>query len=157
MATLAIFGGYIASGKSTKAKEIALLRNAIFLSIDDWVLRVGHPVNSLEDYDKYYKRCLPIVIELSKDLLEKSTSVVWDFGGNNETGRQMAKDIIESANCNLELFMMMTPKEISRERLIERTKKLGRGQGLDHFEVHANKISQPNKNDGFKVIEIHEY
>ena len=74
--------GRIGSGKTTRAKQIAIEKNAALFSIDHHVQPLGQPITNAQEYEKYNFGVRDIIAELALQNLKLGTSVVFDFGGS---------------------------------------------------------------------------
>jgi len=63
---LTFFCGKMGAGKSTKSADIALKRNAVLLSEDEWLQSLyPNMISSLEDYIEYSNRLKPQIKKLT--------------------------------------------------------------------------------------------
>ena len=63
--TLVFFSGKMGAGKTNKSKEIALERNAVLLSEDEWLESIyPNKISSLDDYIKYSSLLKPQIKKL---------------------------------------------------------------------------------------------
>ena len=86
--------GKMGAGKSTKARAIALERNAVFVSEDEWLASLyPNEIKTLEDYVKYSNLLKPKMKELVESILSVGTDVVMDFPANTVTQRLWFKGI----------------------------------------------------------------
>ena len=93
--------GRIGSGKTTRAKQIAIEKNAALFSIDHHVQPLGQPITNAQEYEKYYFGVRDIIAELALQNLKIGTSVVFDFGGS-VGHRDWLRSLAQSAKAGQE-------------------------------------------------------
>ncbi len=82
------------AGKTTKSRDIALERNAVLLSEDEWLDAVfPKKISSLESYIKYSNRLKPQIKKLVQSILNTGTDVVMDFPANTTSQREWFRSI----------------------------------------------------------------
>ena len=78
--TLIFFCGKMGAGKSTKSKEVALQRNAVLISEDEWLATLyPNQISSFKDYLKFSAQLRPLVRSHVQNILSTDTNVVMDF------------------------------------------------------------------------------
>jgi predicted kinase len=80
MSILHVMVGLPGSGKTTRAKAIALQTGALRLSPDDWHLRLFGQDLHLPDHDARHEAIEGLMRELAFDLLRRGLDVIVDFG-----------------------------------------------------------------------------
>lgn len=111
--------GPIGSGKTTFAKGIAQEMNAVFISIDQYVKLLGQPIESAQDYDKYYFGIRAIIADVAYKILRSGRSVVLDFGGTKGHWDWL-KPLADRANVDIEIYNLLVPIQVRRERVQQR-------------------------------------
>ena len=87
--TLYFFCEKMGAGKSTKAKQIALDKQAVLLSEDEWLSTLfPDQIATFEDYLKYSTQIKPLVRKHVQHLLSVGTDVVMDFPANTQKLRR---------------------------------------------------------------------
>lgn len=117
--TLYAMTGTVGSGKTTFAKMLATEKKAAVFLIDESIRRLGFPVKSVEDYDRYYYGVINIIADCALQLLRLKLPVVLDFGGN--VGQwDWLSSIADNADANIEIFHLIAPLDARRDRVRKR-------------------------------------
>ncbi len=116
--TIYAMTGPIGAGKTTFAKQLSKEKKAVVLLIDHYIRQVG-PIKTKEDFDKYYFGVRNIIADFSRQLLLLGQSVVLDFGGSVGHWDWLCS-LADPADANIELFHLLAPKEVRRERVRKR-------------------------------------
>jgi predicted kinase len=117
--TLYAMAGTIGSGKTTFAKKLAKQKKAAFFSIDKHIKQLGQPIKTTKDYDRYYYGVRSVIEDYAVQLLRLRQSVVLDFGGSNGHWNWL-KAIAKKTKSNIEIFHLLAPMEVRRERVKKR-------------------------------------
>jgi predicted kinase len=116
--TIYAMTGTIGAGKTTFAKQLANEKKTVVLLIDHYIRQMG-PVKSKEDYDKYYFGVRNIIADCSRQLLKLGQPVVLDFGGSVGHWEWLCS-IADPSAANIEIFHLLAPKDVRRERVRKR-------------------------------------
>ena len=101
---LIFFCGKMGAGKSTKSAAIALKRNAVLLSEDEWLESLyPNKIASLADYIQYANQLKPQIKKLVQAILATGTDVVMDFPANTLAQREWFKSIFSEIEAPHEL------------------------------------------------------
>jgi len=119
--TLIFFCGKMGAGKSTKSKQLALDRNAVLISEDEWLAALyPDQIASFEDYIKFSGRLKPLVKNHVQNILSAETNVVMDFPANTVAQRKWFKAIISEIDAPHELIYLNTSDEICLKQIAKR-------------------------------------
>ncbi len=118
--TLTSFCGKMGAGKSTKAKELALEKNTILISEDEWLATL-YPteISSFDDYIKYSSILRPLIKTHVQKILLTGTNVVLDFPGNTAKQRMWFKKLSEEIEAVHNLIFI----DVSDEKCLEQISK----------------------------------
>ena len=157
--TLIFFCGKMGSGKTTKSINIALERNAVLLSEDEWLESI-YPKNisSLNDYIKYSTLLKPQMKKLVHSILNTGTDVVMDFPANTISQREWFKSIFLEAKAPHRLIYIDVPNELCLKRIEKRRKEQPERSATDTvemFEQVTKYFVEPSENEGFNIKKVH--
>ena len=80
MAKLILMVGLPFSGKTTRAKQLEQIYNAIRLTPDEWHVRLFGQDACDAEHDSRHSNIEKIMVELAFELLKKGQNVILDFG-----------------------------------------------------------------------------
>lgn len=146
------------AGKSTKSKEIALERNAVLLSEDEWLAAVyPNEITSLGNYVKYSNRLKPQIKNLVQSILVTGADVVMDFPANTISQREWFKKIFNEVEAPHRLIYIDAPDEVCLEgigkRNIEQPERLATDT-VEMFEQVSKYFVEPTPEEGFVVMRV---
>lgn len=145
---LTIMVGLQGSGKSTKAKEIANIDNAIILSSDEY--RKMHPEWNNESVFKN------LYLDMNKYLRENK-DVIIDATNVTIKSRKKIFDNLK-VNCIKKCLIINTPFDICKQRVIERNKTNQQAQvPLEVLDNYLKSFEIPFEEEGFDYILINEH
>lgn len=91
--SLLLFCCKMGAGKSTEAKKIALERNAVLISEDDWLATLyPDQIKSFEDYINYSGLLRSLLKVHVQNILQAGATVVMDFPANTKKTASMVKN-----------------------------------------------------------------
>jgi predicted kinase len=154
-ATLHLFCGKIAAGKSTLAAGLGLASRTVIVSQDDWLARL-YPDEMTTWAD--YVRCAPRLRDAMEphllELLRLGISIVLDFPANTPPTRLWMRRLIDNSGCAHQLHYLDVPDEVCRGRLHARN-----AAGTHDFtatDADFNLITSyfiaPTPEEGFNVV-----
>jgi predicted kinase len=155
---LAFFCGKMGAGKSTKSREIALERNAILLSEDEWLESLyPNKIASLDDYVKYSNQLKPQMKDLVQAILVAGTDVVMDFPANTISQREWFRSIFSEIEAPHELvYIDLSNEECLRQiekRRVEQPQR-DKTDTQDMFEQVTKHFVEPRSEEGFNTTRI---
>lgn len=105
--TLTFFCGKMGAGKTTKANTIALEKNAVLISEDEW-LSAHYPdqINAFDDYLMLSGRIKPFVKSHVQSILKAGTHVVMDFPANTVRQRAWFSQLCADIECAHEMIYL---------------------------------------------------
>ena len=148
--------GKMAAGKSTYARELARVTNAVLL-VQDELLDVLYPgeIRSIQDFVKYSARVRAALSRHIRDLLARGVSVVLDFPGNTPAQRQWFRELFESANVEHELHFIDASDDLCKRQLRQRSEALPAGSAWTtdaEFDAVTAYFQAPSEDERFNVI-----
>lgn len=156
--TLTFFCGKMGAGKSTNSKILAVEKNAVILSEDEWLgsLYPGQ-INSFEDYLQYSALIKPLVKSQVQSILKAGTNVVMDFPANTVAQRKWFNELCIAVGCNHEMIHL----DISNEQCLaqiskRRTEQPERAQ-FDNEAVFNHVTAffeEPNEKEGLNIVRV---
>jgi predicted kinase len=110
--------GYLAAGKSTFGSRLAEERGALFLSEDEWYLRLfsdGTPTTHRDQ--AAWDRLSALLDDLWPAVLRQGVDVVLDFGFWSRQRRDLARRLAFEAEAKTELYWVRCDESAAKERL----------------------------------------
>ena len=156
--TLIFFCGKMGAGKSTKSKKVALERNAILLSEDEWLASIyPNMITSLEDYVKYSNQLKPQIKKLVQSILISTADVVMDFPANTISQREWFKGIFSEIEAPHQLIYIDIPNEVCLKQIAKRCSEQPERASTDTKEMFTEVTKyfvEPKIEEGFNIIRI---
>lgn len=153
--TLIFFCGKMGAGKSTKSKQIAIHRNAVLISEDEWLAKLyPDEISTFDDYLLYSKRLKPFVQTHIENILGTGTNVVMDFPANTKRQREWFKQIISSSGSPYELYYIEASDELCLKQIAQRKVEQPERANFDTETVfnQVNKYFEaPHESEGLKI------
>ena len=156
--TLTFFCGKMGAGKTTKSKALALEKNAVLISEDEW-LSAHYPdqINSFDDYLAHSARIKVFVKLHVQSILQTGTSVVMDFPANTIKHRAWFNQLCHEIECNHELIYLNLSNEQCLLRIAQRRNEQPERAQFDNEAVFyhvTNFFEPPSTNEGLKIIDM---
>lgn len=156
--TLTFFCGKMGAGKTTKSKTLALEKNAVLISEDEW-LSTHYPneINSFDDYLTYSARIKAFVKVHVQSILKTGTHVVMDFPANTIHQRAWFNALCNEIECNHELIYLDLSNEQCLLQIAKRRDEQPERAQFDNEAVFyhvTNFFEPPSENEGLRVIWI---
>ena len=156
--TLVFFSGKMGSGKSTQSKEIALERNAVLLSEDEWLASLyPNQISSLDDYIKYSSQLKPQIKKLVQSILLSGTDVVMDFPANTTSQREWFKTIFTEISAPHSLVFIDVSDEICLKQIEKRRVEQPERASTDTVEMFkqiTKYFVAPMPEEGFNITKV---
>lgn len=153
--TLILFSGKMGAGKSTQSKQVALERNAVLISEDEWLSKLyPNQIASFDDYIHYSSLLKPLVKSHVLDILKTGASVVMDFPANTVKQRKWFKDLIIEAKAPHELIYLKVSddvclRQIKKRRLQQPDREIFDTEAM--FMEVSKYFQEPGKGEGFNL------
>ncbi len=157
-ATLHLFCGRIAAGKSTLARQLASTPGALLIGLDDWMSTLYPTENqSLEDFVVLTARVRAIMGPHVVALLRLGVTVALDFPANTPSWRDWMRGIVEESGAYHELHLLDTPDAVCRVRLRHRNESGAHAYTVDEatYDRFMRHYSPPTAEEGFNLV-VHE-
>lgn len=155
--TLYFFCGKMGAGKSTKSKQLAIEKQAVLLSEDEWLSTLyPNQISTFEDYLKFSAQLKPMVKKLVQNILSVGTNVVMDFPGNTQKQRKWFLDIVLEINANHQLIFLNLNNEQCLRQIAQRRKEQPERAAFDTEETffYVTKFFEaPKAFEGLNIIE----
>jgi len=155
---LIFFCGKMGAGKSTKSSDIALERNAVLLSEDEWLESLyPNKITSLESYVEYSNRLKPQIKKLVQAILVSGTDVVMDFPANTISQRGWFRSIFSEIEAPHELvYIDLANEDCLRQIEKRRVQQPERAKTdtKEMFEAVTKYFLEPQTEEGFNVTRI---
>jgi predicted kinase len=156
--TLIFFCGKMGAGKSTKSQQLALNRNAVLISEDEWLASLyPSQIASFEDYIKFSSQLKPLVKSHVQNILCSGTNVVMDFPANTVSQRKWFKAIVSEIDAPHELIYLNTSEEICLRQIAQRCIELPERAKFDTEEIFHHVTSffeEPSAEEGLNIKRI---
>lgn len=158
--TLIFFCGKMGAGKSTKSKEVALQRNAVLLSEDEWLATLyPNQISSFKDYLKFSAQLRPLVRSHVQNILSTGTNVVMDFPANTIRQRLWFKELASEINTYHELIYLKVSDEICLRQIAQRRIEQPERAAFDTEEVFyqvTKFFEEPSANEGLVTTQLNK-
>lgn len=123
IATAHLIHGFLATGKTTFARQLAEDAGGILLSLDDWYRNLytdGHPVDHLNT--ESMSRLWSTLNKLWPQLLRQEVDVILDFGFWSRQSRDEARRLTNAAGATAVLYQLHCSDEVAFERCMRRNR-----------------------------------
>ncbi|MEH7385456.1 ATP-binding protein [Bacillus sp. JJ1521] len=158
LGTLYFFCGKMGAGKSTKSKQLAIDKQAVLLSEDEWISSLyPNQITSFDDYLKFSVQLKPLVKKLVQNLLSVGTDVVMDFPGNTQKQRKWLLDIASEVNARHQLIFLNLNNEQCLRQIAQRRNEQPERAALDTEAVFIQVTSffeAPEASEGLNILEF---
>lgn len=156
--TLVFFSGKMGAGKSTRSREMALQRSAIWLSEDEWLSSLyPNEIYSLDDYIKFSNRLKPQIKPLVQSILISGTDVIMDFPANTTAQRAWFREIYTEVQAPHQLVFLDVPDNVCLERIEKRRMVQPERMATDTvemFEQVTKYFTEPVPEEGFDMTKV---
>lgn len=154
--TLTFFCGKMGAGKTTKSKTLALKKNAVLISEDEW-LSAHYPneINSFDDYLVHSARIKAFVKLHVQSILKTGTNVVMDFPANTVNQRAWFNQLCREIECNHELIYLDLSNEQCLLQIAKRRNEQPERAQFDNEAVFyhvTNFFEPPSQSEGLKIV-----
>jgi len=158
--TLIFFCGKMGAGKSTKAKVIALEKNAVLLCEDEWLAAVyPNAITSLESYVHFSNQLKPQMKKLVQSILSTGTDVVMDFPANTLAQRDWFRRLFLEIEAPHHLLYIDSPDAVCLAHIAQRRLEQPERAKTDTAEMFAQ-VTQyfvaPTDAEGFHITRLQQ-
>jgi len=109
------------AGKSTKSKLVAIERNAVLISEDEWLAKLyPDQITSFDDYIKFSGLLRPLIKMHVQNILRTGTSVVMDFPANTKRQRKWFNNLSIEAESKAELIYLKVNNALCLKQIAQR-------------------------------------
>lgn len=154
--SLIFFCGKMGAGKSTLSKKIAVERNAVLISEDDWLESLyPRQIASFEDYLRLSNQMKPLIKSHVINILRTGAHVVMDFPANTFKQREWFKDILAATGNAHELIFLNASNDLCLSQIAQRRIEQPARAAFDTESVfhHVTKyFEEPQSHEGFNII-----
>ncbi|MER2030503.1 MAG: ATP-binding protein [Solibacillus sp.] len=158
LGTLYFFCGKMGAGKSTKSKQLAIEKQAVLLSEDEWLSSLyPNQITAFEDYLKFSAQLKPMVKKLVQNILSIGTNVVMDFPGNTQKQRKWFLDLVLEINANHQLIFLNLNNEQCLQQIAQRRNEQPERAEFDTEETFikvTNVFEAPKASEGLNILEF---
>ena len=153
--TLYFFCGKMGAGKTTKAQSLALERNAVLLSEDEWLESLyPNKITSIDEYLKYSNRLKPQIKRLVQSILNAGTDVIMDFPANTIRQREWFRHVYTEIEAPHDLIYIESSNEICIKRIEKRAldqPERAATDTVEMFEQVTKFFVEPGEEEGFNI------
>ncbi|URD60983.1 ATP-binding protein [Sphingomonas sp. KRR8] len=157
-ATLHMFCGIIASGKSTLAKQLSEDGCTAVVS-EDRLLSSLYPgeIRTVQDYARCAGRLRNAIGPLIVHLLSEGVSVALDFQANTKDARAWMRSLFEKAGAQHKLDHIQAPEDVCLSRLQQRNASGTHEYQVSEtdFRIFNSFIVSPTPEEGFDIVVHH--
>lgn len=158
--TLFFFCGKMGAGKTTQARNIAIIQNAVLLSEDEWLKSLfPHKINSIEEYIDCSNIIKPLIKNLVQSILNTGTHVVMDYPANTRRQREWFRRVYTEIDAPHELIYIEASNELClkhiKQRAVEQPQRAPTDTG-EMFEQITKFFQEPEDDEGFKLTVMKE-
>ncbi|WP_274310045.1 AAA family ATPase [Solibacillus daqui] len=158
LGTLYFFCGKMGAGKSTKSKKLAIEKNAVLLSEDEWLSALyPNQFTSFEDYLKFSAQLKPLVKKHVQNILSVGTDVVMDFPANTQKLRKWFLEMASEVNANHQLIYLNLNNDQCLRQIEQRRNEQPERAAFDTEAVfnHVTKFFEaPEASEGINILEF---
>jgi predicted kinase len=155
-ATLFLFCGKMAAGKSTLARAIAARERAVLLEQDAFIVALfpGLITDPLT-YVEYSGRLTRVLTPHIRALLTLGVPVALDFPGNTRSQRAWFRTLLDDTGAAHQLHVIEASDELCKRQLRERSKHLPPGTPWTtdaDFDMITAFFQPPGDDEGFTIV-----
>ena len=135
--------GLPASGKTTRAREIADAYGAVRLNSDEWELALG-----IDPFDSEFQAKLEAEFSrLTERLLTLGTSVILEWGFWARSERDEKRDLARSLGAAVELHFLHVPYDELLRRVVDRHADGGLEITASHMDQYRKIFEPPTEEE----------
>lgn len=156
--TLHFLCGKMGAGKSTYSEKLAVEKNAVLISEDDWLAQLfPNQIKTFDDYREHANRLKPIVFAHVINILKTGTDVVMDFPANTVKQRKWFVEVAEAANATAQLTYIVASDERCLEQIAKRRVEQPARADFDNeavFREVTRFFQEPEDSEMLQVVRI---
>lgn len=157
-ATLHMFCGKIASGKSSLAAQLAKAPLTVLIS-EDYLLARLYPgeIENIEDYARSTTRLRAAIGPHIEQLIRTGVSVVLDFQANTPSARAWMRRLVDASGAAHQLHWLKASDEVCKARLASRNASGTHEYQVTEaeFDLFTSYFVPPSPEEGLAVM-VHE-
>lgn len=154
-ATLHLFCGKIASGKSTLAAQLAEPAGSVLLAEDEWLSTLfPDEIKTISDLQVRSRRLEQLLVPHVRQLLIGGIDVVLDFHGNTKARRDWMRCILKGLDARHVFHLLEASDDLCKTRLRKRN-----ASGTHPYEVSdvifdefTRYFDPPKADEGWNII-----
>lgn len=135
MAKIHLIEGPVGAGKSTFVAQLCKQHAAPGMILDAWFVRLYSPDRPAQGLMPWYaerkQRCLAQIWATALDILRAGHDVVLELGLVERSSRERFYAQVESAGCELTVYLLDAPRDVRRERVRRRNREKGATYAMD--------------------------
>lgn len=136
MSKVYLICGKICSGKTTYAKKLCKVNNAILLSVDEIMLSLFDQCCGEKHHQEYERRIKKLLFDKSLEIVEKDFDVVLDWGFWTKEERDATKEFFKSRNIDCELHYIEIDEETWKYQLNKRNNEILENKTKAYYLEH---------------------
>ncbi len=148
--------GFVGSGKTTLAKQLAANDRAVRFTLDDWMLRLFDLTPYEPEYGEKAERCKELIWDVAVQVLSVGVDVVLDWSQWSRAARRHWREQAASVGALAVLHYVDVPLDVAVEQVRRRNQQSRRGtHWIDPAEMRdfAEKFFEaPTRSEGMTVI-----
>ena len=152
---LHLFCGKIAAGKSTLAAELAQQSGTVLIAEDAWLGALfSDQMATGADYLRVSEKLRRIMGPHVASLLKEGASVVLDFPANTVMTRRWMRSIIDAAQSEHRLHVLIPPDQVCLDRLRERNAAGNHPFAVTEAQFHqfSKHFEMPTPDERFALV-----
>lgn len=128
MPTLFLIHGFIGSGKTTFSKKLAIEKNAVRFTPDEWMSHFYGNNPPQELFAEYDRRNKEMIWSLAVEFLKRDQNVILDYGFWFRKSREKYIKLATDLGVGCILYSMDSDYETCKARTLKRTSDMPQGE-----------------------------
>ena len=154
-ATLYLIHGFIAFGKTTFAKKLAVEKDAVRFTHDEVMIERFGTNPPADKFQEYSQIVTNEIIVKAKRRLSEGNSVILDFGFWSRNERDKYKELAKSIGADCVIYSINCDIDVAKQRCLQRTAEMPDGALVideNAFNILLQKF-EPINEDEEAVVE----
>ena len=142
--------GKVGAGKTTYARRVADERNALLLTLDEWLLHFYEEPMSREAFDARVALCIEMMMRIAERLVVLNTETVLDCGFWRRSVRDDVRSRVRGAGGQVVLYYVELPADERWKRIESRNGALDAStHHIDRamFEMFEGWFDEPSSDE----------